>query len=1535
MKKYFFLLYVLISSVFTLQLFAQQGQLSGPPPVIGTNIPNTPPLPSTFSVFGYNALGQQEFTFACGVSSIEATARFNDVGTTDTYTVEAIPYAPVRFDLPLPSEPGAQIPQNQDDRWSQILPVGADTDPSAMDFCFFQNIYNQFILNTNGVVSFDINAPASQTPAQQPGGFATWNLLGAGSLPIKLGATGNTGLFSNAIFFPMHDPNPADPDNALNNAYAYWNIIGTAPNRKFVMAIHDTAMFLCGNPSTTQQVIFYETTNIIEVHMKDKPICSSWNGGFAVVGIQNSARDTSFTPSGRDTDVWTANFESWRFIPSGNLGTAPTFAWYSDYGLATQTLISTNPTHIFAPTVNPTVYTAVVTYTEACSNNVIVSTQDFVISLANDLLGEIVDPNPPNNPIENLHLCAGDTFTVLADATDNSGVAGNTITYNWTLTTNGTTTNVTPAINPENLLINSNDITGTGVYEVIIELFNSSGTSICQISDSVTVTVGNPSFDYAIVNYCSTTDPNPLPQNVAPPVGTPSAGIFTINNGGTINNTTGEVDLTASGTGTDLTGNFTITYTIGTAPNDCFDTFAINISTGDANFAYPSATVCINDGTATPTPTSINTPGGEFTITNGGVIDINTGVVNLTASGSGIDTTGVFVITYDTSNLGGACTGSTMFTLTITAQDNTTFGYDSGVTANPTDFCVSDGSSGLPNPTPGTSGGTYAINNGGIINTTTGEIDFTNPGGTPASNTPYTITYTTLGSCANSSQFNITLHSDEVANFNYNNTYCSTGANPVPTITATGGGTFDINNGGVFLDTGTNINSTSGEINLSAIPNNGLGIDNTGNFTITYTTPGTFCSASSNYNITINATPVITTLSNQEECDSFTFPAITGTNLTGSESYYTATGGGGTAYAAGATVNFADFATYPVTLYIYDETGSTPNCSDEKTFSLTLHQTPVITALGNQVECDSFTFPAIAGTNLTGSESYYTATGGGGTAYAVGTTVNFADFATYPVTLYIYDETGSTPNCFSEETFTLTINKTPIVNDIADVNVSCDTYILPVITGANLTGNEMYYTETNGGGTVYAGNSTLNFNDFLTYPVTLYIFDATGSVGNECTSEEEFSLTIVPTDDPTFTYAPNTCLSSTNPTPTSVITPGGTFSIDNAAVINPLTGEIDLASVIGDTTYQITYLTNGLCPDTSSISIIIDDIVDASIAFADETVCINDATNPQAIPTADLGGTFSIDQNAVIDSVTGIIDLTSTVANTTYTVSYTVDNGNCTDTQTATIEVVGLPEFDVPYQAFICPTAGIDTDIIITNANGNYTYQWSYTDSNGDIIVVGNTDTLTLNDPSQVGIYTVTAQVATNDPSLFCEFSQLVSVGLAEQVVISNVFVNDFNRPNNTITVEVTGGTGDFTYIIEDENGNETTQINNPVFENVTSALYTIHIIDNQSCSEDVFRTDVAVLDYPLFFTPNGDANYDTWNINNAHLIPNSKIYIFDRYGKVLAQIDPNGLGWDGIYLGKQVPATDYWFTAEYLDPNTHTPKTVKGHFSIVRKGEI
>ena len=86
------------------------------------------------------------------------------------------------------------------------------------------------------------------------------------------------------------------------------------------------------------------------------------------------------------------------------------------------------------------------------------------------------------------------------------------------------------------------------------------------------------------------------------------------------------------------------------------------------------------------------------------------------------------------------------------------------------------------------------------------------------------------------------------------------------------------------------------------------------------------------------------------------------------------------------------------------------------------------------------------------------------------------------------------------------------------------------------------------------------------------------------------------------------------------------------------------------------------------------------------------------------------------------------------------------------------------------------------------------------------------------------------------------------------------------------------------------------------------------------------MIDYPRFFTPNGDGYNDTWQIIGIDTRPLSTIYIFDRYGKLLKDLDPISVGWDGTYIGRPMPQTDYWFRV-FLEDG----REFKGHFSLIR----
>lgn len=91
---------------------------------------------------------------------------------------------------------------------------------------------------------------------------------------------------------------------------------------------------------------------------------------------------------------------------------------------------------------------------------------------------------------------------------------------------------------------------------------------------------------------------------------------------------------------------------------------------------------------------------------------------------------------------------------------------------------------------------------------------------------------------------------------------------------------------------------------------------------------------------------------------------------------------------------------------------------------------------------------------------------------------------------------------------------------------------------------------------------------------------------------------------------------------------------------------------------------------------------------------------------------------------------------------------------------------------------------------------------------------------------------------------------------------------------------------------------------------------------------EISIIGYPKFFTPNGDGTNDFWQIQgiSSQFQPNSSIYIFDRYGKLLKQLPPLGSGWNGTFNGHLLPNDDYWFKVLLQDG-----RTFMGHFTLKR----
>ena len=150
----------------------------------------------------------------------------------------------------------------------------------------------------------------------------------------------------------------------------------------------------------------------------------------------------------------------------------------------------------------------------------------------------------------------------------------------------------------------------------------------------------------------------------------------------------------------------------------------------------------------------------------------------------------------------------------------------------------------------------------------------------------------------------------------------------------------------------------------------------------------------------------------------------------------------------------------------------------------------------------------------------------------------------------------------------------------------------------------------------------------------------------------------------------------------------------------------------------------------------------------------------------------------------------------------------------------------------------------------------------------------------------------------------------------------DFVR-NQTITITAAGGSGDFEYQLNDGLPQQSNQ-----FTGVFAGEHKITVRDKNGCTE-IFL-EVFALNYPRYFTPNGDGYHETWNIDSLKEQAEARIYIFDRYGKLLKFITPSTSGWDGTFNGQPLPATDYWFKLLYIGRDG-SEKEFKSHFSLKR----
>jgi gliding motility-associated-like protein len=511
------------------------------------------------------------------------------------------------------------IPQLTDDVWSGVHPIG-------FTFNFYGNDFTEFIIGSNGLISFNINQAFQSCP---------YSLTAVGPLPSAGG--GSAQAARNSIMGAYTDINPSAAGNVGNIQY---QTIGEAPNRMLVVLFRELGAFSCNQDVCHNfSIILFETSNVIEVHLGSKPICGSWNGGLAIQGLQNDSGTVAHITDGRNNTQWTAYEDGRRFTP-----TAPNNTQNYDISIVDYLHVTGEGSSvIWANTANSTTYPY---------NN---GTLDVNAPASGDI-GYYLSGTSCGLPIGSL---SDTTFLFVSDANVTFDII-NDACYQGI----GTVTANATGQNPPFELVWGNGTTGNFLDDL------EAGTYTVTLTDSIgcetqwsAVVVDEENLEVVI-----------LDQTDASCEGFEDGTVeFLITGGSAPYNITADgVDYgngpIASGLGAG-NYNFEISDNFG-----C--TISINATVGEptqvpATISYPTSPICSYEN-ANPVITGILD--GTFSATPSGLSIETTG--NLAGVVSGTNSTpGTYTVTYTYSNING-CTYTTDATITIHPEPNINAGAD-------------------------------------------------------------------------------------------------------------------------------------------------------------------------------------------------------------------------------------------------------------------------------------------------------------------------------------------------------------------------------------------------------------------------------------------------------------------------------------------------------------------------------------------------------------------------------------------------------------------------------------------------------------------------------------------------------------------------------------------------------------------------------------------------------------------------------------------------------------------------------------------
>ena len=245
------------------------------------------------------------------------------------------------------------------------------------------------------------------------------------------------------------------------------------------------------------------------------------------------------------------------------------------------------------------------------------------------------------------------------------------------------------------------------------------------------------------------------------------------------------------------------------------------------------------------------------------------------------------------------------------------------------------------------------------------------------------------------------------------------------------------------------------------------------------------------------------------------------------------------------------------------------------------------------------------------------------------------------------------------------------------------------------------------------------------------------------------------------------------------------------------------------------------------------------------------------------------------------------------------------------VSTVSPIDIVMPNDTFVCEGDEIMLYANVSDRGKNTVIRWT---ADGGDEVLGTQPQLRVT-PEQTATYSVVASNGVCDSTV-----GTVTVEVKSLPVIDTV---EAVEPR-TVKVIAHGGELPYEYKVEPFEYQQ-----NDIIDLTSYGKHTYHIRDLYGCqAEYVHNLEAPEINIPVVMTPDNDGVHDNFDIVGlAEAYPNSKITIYDRFGKKIAEYLASEGGWDGTYNGHAMPSTDYWY--EIYVPEIY--KTYTGHFTLLR----